>query len=416
MKDSLLLTAMALSMALAFPSHAQGFLGKLADKLKEAAASSTAGSSGGISSGDARALSEDKADQTLDQRSGSFKTDKRGIGGIYYANLPIGARSLNDEKGFLIAKVYLEYDDATGVMTMYTRHAFEANDPAKLVPKGKWFASSSKQYLDGMRRAGKLYLRDADANTSTHYAITQYSYRTDLQGNQVRDKLIAAKLGPMLELEPGVLYVGETPYASPRKGERSGHNFKPDMNYQLFYKAGKEEAIKSWTPERIAQTYDETWAAIEKGSESASSDVDTSFELKPPYDEPITRAELAGMKAQWQRMITRPEVANVVKDRRFKLVYLYPEFPWAENRKKQWVNNSYVDTIWSRSRVVISVFQDQDGKFWTNKFFFMENAPTGVFFGERWNGQYDMTLATTSLPKAITKEAALKYQNAVKVK
>ena len=415
MKDSRLLSAVALAVALTSPAHAQGFLGKLAEKLKDAASTATSGSSGGISSSDARAFNDDKADQSLDKRS-DFKADKRGVGGIYYANLPIGARSLNDEKGYVIGKVYLEYDDATGVMTMYTRHAFEANDPAKLVPKGKWYASSSKQYLEGMRRAGKLYLRDPDANTSTHYAIAQYTYRTDLQGNAVRDQLIAAKLGPMLELEPGVLYVGETPYASPKKGGRSGHNFKPDMNYQLFYKAGKEEAVKTWTPDRIIDVYDQTWSAIEKGSESAGSEVDTSFELKTPYDEPITRAELAGMKAQWQRMIARPEVANYIKDRRFKLVYAYPESPWAENRKKQWVNNSYVDTIWSRSRVVISVFQDQDGKYWTNKFFFMENAPAGVFFGERWNGQYDMTLASTSLPKAITKDAALKYQNAIKVK
>ena len=85
-------------------------------------------------------------------------------------------------------------------------------------------------------------------------------------------------------------------------------------------------------------------------------------------------------------------------------------------RKKQYVNNSWVDTIISRSRVYSATFQDQEGKYWNNRFYLVEKAPMGVYFGERWSGDYDYALPASAVPKALGKEAALKYQNAVKAK
>jgi len=46
----------------------------------------------------------------------------------------------------------------------------------------------------------------------------------------------------------------------------------------------------------------------------------------------------------------------------------------------------------------------------------VEKAPLGVYFGERWSGQYEYALPASAVPKALTKEAALKYQGAVSSK
>lgn len=162
-------------------------------------------------------------------------------------------------------------------------------------------------------------------------------------------------------------------------------------------------------------------AASASGASNAGSggkgwQINPNEQPHAPYSEPMTRAEHESMKVMWQKMITSQHVGTIYPDRKFKLLYIYPTYPWAENKRKGHVNGSYVDVIWSRSRVVQSVFQDQDGNYWTNRFYFMENAPAGSYFGERWKGEYDWQIARSSPPMAITKENALKYQNAVKVR
>ena len=54
-----------------------------------------------------KALDEDAADPFLEKQN--FK--KEGPSGIYYASVPLGINSLNQEKLYAIKKVYLEFDD-----------------------------------------------------------------------------------------------------------------------------------------------------------------------------------------------------------------------------------------------------------------------------------------------------------------
>lgn len=426
---SLLLSPLCLSLTLvAVPAQAQNVFNKLADKLQNkvggaapAAAAAMGGAAalpadGGVneaqagSANDARMAEQDRADTSLDQRP--FKPDQRGVGGIYLANFLMGGLSLNTERAFVIAKVLMEYDDATGVLTMRSRHGFEANDSSKLVPKAQWINDSMKKdkARQAQRAANTLWLRNGASENRVHYKYGQQSYRKDLQGNEVPDKLLPEGLGGVLELEPGILYVGPEPYAA-TQGKPYGHNLlRPGMQVPLFYKPGKEEAAKAWTVERVVAQFQKAGEAIEQAGEAANAVPDENYELKPPHAQALTSAEVAAAKAQWQQLITGRDLATVHKSRKFSISYVYASSPWQDMTKKQMIKGSYVDTIISRSRVVVAVFQDQDGKYWTNRFYLVEKAPVGVYFGERWSGQYEYALPESAIPVAIGKSAALKYQ------
>lgn len=429
-------TLAALALVAVQPALAQGFLNKLAEKVQQkvlpsagtpgvpglpGAPAGPSSATGGLdsikpSAEEVRLAEEDKADPTLAQRS--FKADKRGVGGIYYPSVMLGAGSMNGEMVYAIGKVYLELDDQKGVMTMYTRHAFEASNPSKLVPKGTWGESSAGngRWLRGMQDANRLMLRDAGTDVTMNYKYRQQKYKRDLQDNEVPDGLMFAGLEAMFELEPGVIYVGPRPYGS-SGGKPYGHNLlKPGLQLPLFYKEGKAEAAKAWTAERIAALYKQVTDEIDKAGEESDGKADPNLQLLPPHEQPLSKGESDGARGQWARMIQTPDVANTQRSKRFTLSYLYATSPWAEMRKKQHVNNSYVDTIISRSRVVAAVFQDQDGNYWTNRFYLVEKAPIGVYFGERWSGDYDFALAASSIPRGITADAARKYQSAAKGK
>ncbi len=400
------------------PVHAQGFFNILAEKVQQAlsstAQSATAGAAGAISGEDARQVEADRADTTLNQKPA--KPDPRGIGGIYYPNFLLGAESINQEKAYAIGKVLLEFNEDSGTAFMYTRYAYEANDPAKLVSKAVWGTSASATYIRGLKTVERLLLSSPGADTMQKYKYMQQGFRYDLQGNEVADKPIPSGLGILLELEPGVLYVGGAPQAS-NKTQPYGHNLlRPGMVMPLLYKEGKAEAAAAWTAEKIVAHHRKIFDAAMRASEDAGAQVDPSAALLPPSPQDPTRAELEAAKVQWNRVITDRNVADIQSQRKFTFVYTYPTSPWDDMRKKQYVNNSYVDTIISRSRVFATVFQDQEGKYWTNRFYLIEKAPAGVYFGERWSGNYDYALPASAIPKALTKEAALKYQNAVKAK
>lgn len=156
--------------------------------------------------------------------------------------------------------------------------------------------------------------------------------------------------------------------------------------------------------------------ASNAGSGGKGWKINPNATLREPDGNSMTRGEHDGMKAMWQKMITSQHVGTIYPDRKFTLLYVYPSFRWEEVRRKAHVNGSYVETIAARNRLIQSVFQDQDGNYWSNRFFLVENAPPGSYFGERWRGDYEWLIASTSIPVAMTKENALKYQNAVKVR
>lgn len=405
-------------------AFAQGFLNKLAEKVQQKVTvpvGSAAGTTGGMSSvqpsaEEIRLANEDRADTSLDNRT--FKADKRGVSGIYYPSVMLGAASMDREMIYAIGKVYLEFDDQKGLMTIYTRHAFETTNPTKLVPKGTWGETSAGngRWLRGMLASNRLMLRTAGTDVTMNYKYRQPKYKLDLQNNEVPDGVMMQSLQAMFELEPGVIYVGDPAYGS-SGGKPEGHNLlKSGMQLPVFYKAGKEEAAKAWTAERIVAAYKQVTDEIDKAGEDSDGKADPNLQLLPPHDQQLTKGESDGARAQWSRMIQTPDVANTQRSKRFTLSYLYATSPWAEMRKKQHVNNSYVDTIVSRSRVVAAVFQDQEGNHWTNRFYLVEKAPAGVYFGERWSGDYDFALAASSIPKGIVADAARKYQNAAKGK
>ncbi len=103
-------------------TQAQNLFNKLVEQVNKKA--SSANTAGTLNSSDQKLIDEDKTDTSLEQRK--IKTDKRNIGGIYYFNVPFGGISLNTEGAFGLAKVLVEYDDSTGVATLWSRHAFEA--------------------------------------------------------------------------------------------------------------------------------------------------------------------------------------------------------------------------------------------------------------------------------------------------
>ncbi len=410
-----LLRSLPLAMLLAAPlspAHAQSFLNKLVEKAQQAGGAllTTAGEAGKISASDAAQQEADRADQTLNKRP--FKEDIRGMNGIYFTNFLLAAESLNQEKVYPIGKVLIEYDENKGAAAMYTRYAFEANDPAKLVPKAVWVtANSGASFVKGQKNVERVLLSTPGADTSNKYRYMQMSFRQDLQGNEIPDKPLPTGLGVLFELEPGVLYLGQPPYLG-SKSQPYGHNLlKPGMQIPLLYKEGKAEAAASWTMEKIVALYRKIADAGMRASEEVDAQADPNLTLLPPADPAPSRAELEGAKAQWQRVITDRNVADTQTQRKFKLVYVYPTSPWSEMRKKQFINNSWVDAVINRSRVYSATFQDQEGKYWNNRFYLVEKAPLGVYFGERWSGQYEYALPASAVPKALTKEAALKYQN-----
>lgn len=414
---SIALAAALLGQLAAHPhAQAQGLLQKLADKAAQKLAPPAQGgpsAAGGLSADHQRQADQDRADTTLEKRP--TKADARGIGGIYHPNFLLGGLSHNNEKSYVIAKVLIEYDDATGVATMFTRHAFEANDASKLVPKAAWTSSSmnKQRTLAALSGSKHFLLRDGAMDNRQKYKYGQMMFRQDLQNNWVADKMAPADLdGGLLELEPGVLYVGTPPYAG-SKTEPYGHNLlnRPGLVMPLLVKPGKEEAAKAWTAEKIVAQYRTAFDAYDKAFEDSAATADPNLALRDPSPDLATRAELDGAKAQWQRVITDRNVAGTQTRRSFKLVYAYPATGWENMMKKQWVNNSHVDTVVSRSRVYVAVFQDQESKYWTHRFYLVEKAPPGVFFGERWAGHYDYALPASAVPVAIAAEAALKHQN-----
>lgn len=411
----LLLSAAILTLS--FPPNpvkAQNIFNKLVEQASKKM--NSASQPGSISAGDQKLIDEDKADGSLDKRP--VKADKRNIGGIYFLSVPFGGISLNAEGAFGIGKVLLEYDDSTGVATLWSRHGFEANDPAKLVPKAQFTKTSTykDRNLRALQNSTHFLLNEGNAESRMNYKYGQMSYRTDLQGNEVADKLLPTGIANLLLLEPGILYIGESPFAG-TKTKADGHNLlRPGMVMPLLIKAGKEDAAKAWTAEKITQHYRAASAAFDKALEDTAANADPNLALREPSADLPTKAEAEGAKAQWNSLIKSQAVGGTQSSRSFKLVYSYPATGFETQSKKQWVNNSHVDTIISRSRVYVAVFTDQDGKYWTNRFYLVEKAPAGVFFGERWSGNYEYALPASALPVAIEKSAALKYQSAAKTR
>ncbi|MBR7783562.1 hypothetical protein [Undibacterium luofuense] len=401
------------------PVHAQSLFGKLVEQAVQKVAQPS--NSGGLqqntlSASDKKQLEEDKADGLLDQKK--VQTDKRGISGVYFANVPMGGVSLNQAGAFAVGKFLVEYDDATGVATIWTRHSYEANDPAKLVPKAQFSRTSTykDRNLRALQNTTHFLLREGNPASRQHFLYGQMIYKTDLQGNAVPDKLVPTGLETLLELEPGILYVGPPPFAGD-KTSPDGHNLlRQGTVLPMLVKAGKEEAAKAWTAERIVSQYRMANAAFDTALENTAATADPNLALREPAAELATRAEMEAAKQQWNILIKTQAVGGTQSTRTFRLVYTYPATAFETQHKKQWVNNTYADTIVSRSRVYVAVFQDQDSKYWTNRFYLVEKAPPGVYFGERWAGQYEYALPASALPVAIEKAAALKYQSAAKTR
>lgn len=395
--------------------QAQGIFNKLAEKATQKLAAAQP-KPGEVSAEDAKQIEQDKADKTLEQRP--LKADKREISGIYYAAQPMGGLALNNERAYGLGKFLIEYSDDTGVATLYSRFSFEANDPAKLVPKAVF--GTSTQYksrtLRALASSTHFLMRDASPEARMNYKYGQMSYKTDLQQNEVPDKLLPQGMETLLLLEPGVVYVGTPPFAGD-KTKPYGHNLlRPGFVLPLLYKEGKAEAAKAWTAEKIAAQYRASMDAFDKAFEETAAQADPNLALREPSSDLPTKAELEAAKTQWGRVIKDRNVADTQKTRSFTLVYTYPATSFENMTKKQLVNNSYVDTIISRSRVYVAVFQDQDKKYWTNRFYLVEKAPAGVFFGERWAGNYEYALPASAVPVGIEKDAALKYQSSVKTR
>lgn len=415
-KSALALFISAALTLTASQTEAQGLFNKLIEKVQSTAQSTGGLSHADLSASDKKQFEQDRADNSLDKKS--ITADKRGISGIYFSNVPMGGVSLNQSATVAIGKFLVEYDDNTGVATISTRFGFEANDPARLIPRARFSRTSTykDRNLRALQNTTHFLLPEGNPESRQNVLYGQMMHKTDLQGNKVADKLTPTGLQCLLELEPGILYVGERPFAG-SKTEADGHNLLlPGMVMPLLVKEGKEEAAKAWTAERIIKQYRIANAAFDSALEDTAATADPNLSLREPSNDLPSKQELEAAKNQWNILIKSQAVGGTQSKRQFKLVYAYPATAFENQSKKQWVNNTYTDTIVTRSRVYVAVFQDQENKYWTNRFYLVEKAPLGVFFGERWSGQYEYALPASALPVAIEKAAALKYQSAVKTK
>ncbi len=396
-------------------ASAQGIFNKLAEKAAQTLAPAQP-KAGEVTAEDAKQIEQDKADKALDQRS--FKEDKRGISGVYYATVPMGGVPLSQDRAYGLGKFLIEYSDDTGTATLFSRYAFEANDAAKLIPKATFGTSTPNrnQGLRALARSTHFLMRVASAEARMHYKYWQMTYKRDLQENLVPNKPALEGLESVLLLEPGVLYVGPEATGGTKTDPYGANLRRPGFVLPILYKEGKAEAAKAWTAERVAAQFEAAMAAFDQAVEAAAGQADPNLALREPSPDLPTKAELEAAKTQWGRVIKDRNVADTQKTRSFTLVYTYPATAFENMTKKQLVNNSHVDTIVSRSRVYVAVFQDQDKKYWTNRFYLVEKAPAGVFFGERWAGNYEYALPASAVPVGIEKEAALKYQGSVKAR
>ncbi|QYS88335.1 hypothetical protein [Flavobacterium davisii] len=289
---------------------------------------------------DLKALEEDAGDPFLESQN--FK--KEGPSGIYYASIPLGIKSLVDDKILAIKKIYLEFDDSNCKANMYTRYHFKKKNGNPIIDTQytSWISSgisgkAKAMLLQQMRSKGIVHYREC---YMPDIAYVQYQSKNPVEGVK------KGEIRGLLQLEPGLFYASDEPYAA-SGGNPYGHNLFEGQQYLFFYKIGMEDKIKNYPATKIAQIFQD----IEKKKEEA-----------------YTAGNSLPKKATPAQVPTQKEILEAIKKRTTDYnwketpIYGYSIGEWEPQYKNLHNGNGeYLKTLTSRIMPIVAVFKKIDG-------------------------------------------------------
>lgn len=344
MKNNFLKTTLLIAVHFLFVNDVQAQFGKLVNKVAEKTLGTPEGDAKKAitpDKKDLKALEEDAKDPFLENQN--FK--KEGPSGIYYASVPMGIKNIIDGKPMAVKKVYLEFDDELFKVNLYTRYHFQKKNGNPIVDAQytTWLSSG----ISGKAKA--MLLRQMRSKGIVHYrecympdvAFVQYN------SSNPADGVKKGEVKGLLQLEPGLFYASDEPYAA-SGGSPYGHNLFEGQQYLFFYKAGMEDKIKNYPPSKIAQIFKD----MEKKKEEAyAAGVELPKKIIP-----------AQAPSQQEMMNT---VKKRVADYSWKEtpIYCYPISEWAPQYSSILDRNKgeYFETLTSRIMVIIVIFKKADG-------------------------------------------------------
>lgn len=344
MKNNFLKTTLLIAVHFLFVNQVQAQFGKLVNKVAEKALGTPEGDTKKAitpDKKDLKALEEDAKDPFLENQN--FK--KEGPSGIYYASVPMGIKNIIDGKPMAVKKVYLEFDDELFKVNLYTRYHFQKKNGNPVVDAQytTWLSSG----ISGKAKA--MLLRQMRSKGIVHYrecympdvAFVQYN------SSNPADGVKKGEVKGLLQLEPGLFYASDEPYAASGVIPY-GHNLFEGQQYLFFYKAGMEDKIKNYPPSKIAQIFKD----MEKKKEEAyAAGVELPKKIIPA------------------QAPSQQEMMNAVKKRvadyswKETPIYCYPISEWTPQYSSILDRNKgeYFETLTSRIMAIIVIFKKADG-------------------------------------------------------
>lgn len=252
MKKTILITSAI--MLFSNLTMGQGFLEKKFSQL------ATAANSKSYSKGDIADAEKDSASNFLEAKENV--KDTRNTSGIYYSTTPIFCTTDLDKKK-VVKKFLVQYNEVESFnnsLSIYTQHAYEATNRAKLVIPSHWSSSSSPASLNikmGIE-AGGLYLNGKNYE-SKKYEFINHSSKKDLQGNEIPDADYLSNWYncDLIEIEPGIILIGNfsvTVQKSATKQDeyevKDAKELASNKKYNIIcvlYKADKANQAKLYT-------------------------------------------------------------------------------------------------------------------------------------------------------------------------
>lgn len=344
MKNNFLKTTIVIAVHFLFVNDVQAQFGKLVNKVAEKALGTPEGDTKKAitpDKKDLKALEEDAKDPFLENQN--FK--KEGPSGIYYVSVPMGIKNIIDGKPMAVKKVYLEFDDELFKVNLYTRYHFQKKNGNPVVDAQytTWLSSG----ISGKAKA--MLLRQMRSKGIVHYrecympdvAFVQYN------SSNPADGVKKGEVKGLLQLEPGLFYASDEPYAASGVSPY-GHNLFEGQQYLFFYKAGMEDKIKNYPPSKIAQIFKD----MEKKKEEAyAAGVELPKKIIPA------------------QAPSQQEMMNAVKKRvadyswKETPIYCYPISEWTPQYSSILDRNKgeYFETLTSRIMAIIVIFKKADG-------------------------------------------------------
>ncbi|WP_396188703.1 hypothetical protein [Flavobacterium sp.] len=344
MKNNFVKTAVFVLLNFFLVNDANAQFGKLLNKVAEKTLGTPEGDAKKAltpDKKDLKALEEDAKDPFLENQS--FKKD--GPSGIYYASVPMGIKNVVDGKPMAVKKVYLEFDDELFKVNLYTRYHFQKKNGNPIIDAQytTWLSSG----ISGKAKA--MLLRQMRSKGIVHYrecympdlAFVQYITKNPADGVK------KGEVRGLLQLEPGLFYASDEPYAASGT-DPYGHNLFEGQQYLFFYKAGMEEKIKNYPPVKIAQIFKE----MDKKKEEAYA---AGVELPKK----ITPAQAPSQQVMMNAVKKR------VADYSWKEtpIYCYSISEWAPQYTMIYDANKKdsFETLTSRLMAIIVIFKKADG-------------------------------------------------------